>query len=186
MPRRLVIALVVWLALISVGGYEIYAYETTAGATAPTPVMWPDGSALTRAPHGFTVVMFVHPDCSCTEASLGELGTTVAAVPDRPRVIVVFLGNGDPRAGDNGRLAGQIGGAARVIDDGREARAFGARTSGHVMVYGAEGALEFSGGITESRGMVGDNVGRASVENVLRGRRGDPAHSVFGCSLENH
>jgi hypothetical protein len=56
--------------------------------------------------------------------------------------------------------------------------------SGHTLVYGADGALRFSGGLTPSRGHDGDSVGRERVAAVLAGQTPDAATSyVFGCSL---
>jgi hypothetical protein len=43
--------------------------------------------------------------------------------------------------------------------DGEEAQRFGAATSGHVLLFDPAGELRFSGGITASRGHVGDNDG---------------------------
>ncbi len=74
----------------------------------------------------------------------------------------------------------------RVIrDDGAlMAAAFGAETSGQVFLYDAQGSLRFSGGITESRGHVGDNAGRAAVEQLLQGKAPVKTRTpVFGCSL---
>ena len=46
------------------------------------------------------------------------------------------------------RSVSLIPGATRVLDDGTEARLFGAATSGQTIVYDREGRLLFSGGIT--------------------------------------
>ncbi len=105
-----------------------------------------------------------------------------AATP--PSVEVVFVGNtGDGRSWD---LAGRVQNTERLIDErGVEARRFGAMTSGYVVVYDAGGHLAFSGGITGSRGHVGDNVGRRQVLAVLHGDSTQPTHAVFGCALHD-
>ena len=68
--------------------------------------------------------------------------------------------------------------------DGAESRRFGARTSGHVCLYAADGRLLFSGGVTDSRGHAGDGVGAdAVVALVGGGTAGTERTLVFGCLL---
>lgn len=188
--RSLPIVIATWLGLVGAGGYLAFHYETTAGDRAVSGPHWPDDTQLARAADGTTVVMFVHPECGCTAASLAELAEVVDA--ERPaRLLIVFVG-GDAAAlptSASWRAAGRIPGAIRVRDPGGptgEAHAFGAQTSGHVAVYDRRGALVFAGGITGSRGHVGDNVGRRAVLDALRGAPPATAvHAVFGCSLED-
>ncbi|HET9627718.1 MAG TPA: hypothetical protein VFP84_40450 [Kofleriaceae bacterium] len=190
--RALSGAIAIWLVLVGAGGYAIYHYEATAGAVATSGATWPAGSALARARDRPTVLMFAHPECGCTAASLAELAIAVDAAAAPPRVLVVFVGafsDAALAASDNWTAAGRITGAIRIHVAGGpagEARRFGARTSGHVAVYDARGALVFSGGITGARGHAGDNVGRRAVIAALRGAASAPAvHAVFGCSLED-
>jgi hypothetical protein len=56
-------------------------------------------------------------------------------------------------------------------DEGREARRFGAATSGQTLLYDAGGALVFSGGITGARGQMGANAGQMALINLLGPRR---------------
>lgn len=181
--RTLIIAgVAVWVGLVGFGLRELHAYSTTAGSTAATPETWPAESALMRG-RGFTVVMFVHPECPCSRASLAELAEIARAAPVPPEIFVAIAD--DHAGGLAWELAGEVTGAKRVLDrDGREAARFGARTSGHVVVYDPRGNLRFAGGITGSRGHAGDNVGRRSVLEVLAtGTTDHGAHDVFGCAL---
>jgi hypothetical protein len=67
---------------------------------------------------------------------------------------------------------------------GTEARRFRVRTSGHVVLYGADGRLQFSGGITDARGHAGESVGRRAVLAWLRDEADRPRTApVYGCSL---
>ncbi len=166
----------VWIAAVAVGLRELARYETSSGERVAGPSQWPAASALPRGP-GFSLVMFLHPDCPCSRASLDEL--EVVAATGRVTIVVAF----SAEEGDMWDRAGRIRGVARVVDDGSEAKRFGARTSGHVVVFDARGALRFAGGITGSRGHAGNNVGRKAVELVLAGDPGPAEHAVFGCAL---
>jgi hypothetical protein len=83
------------------------------------------------------------------------------------------------------RSAAAIPGVKVLSDvDGVEARRFGAETSGHTLLFGRDGRLLFSGGITESRGHAGDNTGEHSIESLVKDQvPARTATSVFGCAL---
>src|SRR6185436_7528809 len=143
-----------WLAALFAGIAHYRAYASKPGplAVRPTPATWPSDSSLVRDHEGMTAIMFVHPDCPCTRASLGELEGAVRGT--HARILVVLRSADD----DVARRIARIPGAVALVDRGDAAR-FGAATSGYTVVYDAAGALRFAGGITESRGHAGRNVG---------------------------
>jgi hypothetical protein len=78
----------------------------------------------------------------------------------------------------------------RLDDGARESRRVGVETSGHVLLYDAEGRLRFSGGITPARGHVGDSAGSDAIISILNGERIAPGQAametdVFGCALSS-
>lgn len=168
-----------WLLGLTFGARAVYHYATDRGASGATPATWPSASQLAPVSTGATAVMFLHPDCPCSRASVHELSTVIGALPLGARVIVVFEGTSD---GALWTTVGAIPQIVRVVDDGVEGARFGARTSGYTVVYDARGALVFRGGITGSRGHVGDNVGRQQFGEALQGRP-QGKHPVFGCAL---
>ncbi len=174
------VSVLMWIALVVIGAGTLYAYEGTPGERGTAPTTWPAASAL---PHtGITVVMFVHPECPCTRASIAELATAIG--PKAPATLVIVV------AGDPALLGDRLDRFrdARIVTDhgGVEAARFGAKTSGHVVAYDEQGALAFAGGITPARGHVGDNMGRRSLERILAGSSAvDARRVVLGCSLES-
>jgi hypothetical protein len=183
MARRIWIAggaVAVWCLLVAFGIREIYGYSTTTGARAEAPSQWPAESTLARSTSKPTIIMFAHPECPCTRASLTELATIVDAASVKPAIEIVFS-----VPGSSWTTAARIPGAVLTLDrDGTEAARFGAATSGHVVVYDAGGNLQFAGGITGSRGHAGDNVGRRMVAQAIESARPIAAeHEVFGCAL---
>ena len=140
-------------------------------------------------PEKLTLFLFVHPLCPCTRASLQELIEIRAATSNKLTVLVVFtIPAGVPpgwEKGDLWTLAVKTKGLHVVRDqDGEEARRFGARGSGHVLLYNPIGELLFSGGITPSRGREGNNLGHeAVIDFVLSGYSPISRTPVFGCSL---
>jgi hypothetical protein len=160
------------------GIHATYRHQTVEGARLEAPVLWPPATSLVRGTPRFAVMMFIHPECPCSRASLTELEALATRARDAA-ITIVFSAPG----GEMWTRASRIAGAKLVADaDGREARRFGAATSGHVVVYERD-LLRFSGGITGSRGHAGFNGGRRAVEQILAGNAGEAARPVFGCAL---
>jgi hypothetical protein len=153
------------------------------------PLTWPEASRLERDRSQPVLVMFIHPHCSCSRASLGELERLIAECQGRFRAHLLFIQPDGTPAGwadtDLWRRAAAIPGANVSLDAaGAEARRFGSETSGHVVLYAPDGRLLFHGGITIARGHEGDSPGRAALRSLLRGEDTTPALvPVFGCAL---
>jgi len=181
--------LVLWLAVVVGGTILMSRYANTPGVAGPAPKAWPLASQIPFDASRPTLVMFAHPRCPCTQASLGELEVLLARVPDAVNVRVVFL---KPAETDTNwekaalwRRASAIPGVSVYTDHaGIEARRFHAGTSGQTLLYDRSGALRFQGGITLSRGHAGDNPGRSALEEILRAGHSNQIETpVFGCSL---
>jgi len=134
-------------------------------------------------------VMVAHPHCPCTTASVGELAKIMTQLQGRIAAYVLFV---KPKATgrdwedtDLRRSAEAIPGVKVVFDpDGQEASRFGAETSGHTFLFGVDGRLLFSGGITASRGHAGLNLGESSIVALLNKQIPIRTETlVFGCSL---
>jgi hypothetical protein len=187
-----IVLAVIWLALALGGTWILMAYANTPSAPGKPPAIWPKSSALQPPTNGQpALVMFVHPHCPCSRATIGELGLLMAHCQGRVRADVYFL---RPAAmseewvnTDLWRDASHIPGVTvHRDDDGREAHIFGSETSGDTRLYSPAGELLFHGGITSARGHSGDNAGRDAIEALLSGQlisQKQIQTRVFGCSL---
>jgi hypothetical protein len=184
------IALLAWAGSVGIGLRTVFRYEATPGAVANAPAMWPPTSGIKRPPAKFALVLFVHPDCPCTRASIAELGVLMAQLHGKIVAFVDFRKPGaslsDMQRSDLWGSAGAIPGVKVAFDrDGGEAHRFDASVSGQALLYNRDGQLVFNGGITAARGHEGDNEG---VEAVIRHVNGEqaPFHApTFGCSLRD-
>ncbi len=188
MPPRtshwLVAALVVWIAGSAAAMAALEHYSLTPGPRAAAPAVWPSDSALQRTKGHATALLFAHPRCPCTRASLLELKRALEKSDGNTDVSVVLV---SPSAAGPDWERARVEGATRVLDvGGDEARRFGALTSGEVVFYDEGGTLLFSGGITPSRDHEGESTGRSALEALLRGQRTrGPETPVFGCQLHD-
>jgi hypothetical protein len=168
----------------------LIAFDSRPGEGWTAPEQWPRGSSVDRSEGEAQVVVFVHPFCACTSATIAELERLSARHQGSLPSSVTFLVVRPSRdAGWTWRELPEIRRglpAVKVVwDDGAaEAVRFHAATSGTVLLYGPSGKLLFQGGVTESRGHEGDNSGLDEFAKALTVSAPVLRHSsVFGCAL---
>jgi hypothetical protein len=187
--RAVVLTGVLWATCILIGSAIMVNEEFTAAQSAPISSAFPKNSPLTLAAGKPTLVLFLHPHCPCSRATLRELEKVVTRTQDMAAVEIVFtIPAGTPPGWEKGDLwnrAHAIPGASVVRDqNGIAARRFGVIGSGHTLLYAPSGRLLFSGGITASRGEEGDNPGESAVVNFVLHGHSEITHTpVFGCEL---
>jgi hypothetical protein len=180
-----------WLVCVTAGLTLLWHYDWTPGEAGKPIARWPANSSIALSPQTPTLVMFIHPQCPCSRASLAELKRIVTPNPGRVNVQLLFFlpADADPQWAhtDVYETAQTIPGAHVQLDKANaEARRFGAKTSGYTLLYDPAGHLLFSGGITQGRGHIGDNEGCRAVAALLSGERPEVENTkVFGCPLTN-
>jgi hypothetical protein len=180
---------VLWLLAVGAGFVVMFNYQNASGRVGLTPQHWPAGTRLTLDHAHNTLIMFAHPQCPCTRASLEELNRLLARSQGRVAAQVLFFKPGkftdDWTRTGLWRSAAAIPGVTVHEDlDGAQARLFGAETSGYVLLYDTHGQLLFRGGITGDRGHAGDNAGENAVVSLLAGQNVNLKQTpVYGCSL---
>lgn len=178
------LALILGWALLGMGGLVgLVDRGARPGAPAAAAATWPEGAGLDRHEDLPTLLLFAHPRCPCTQASLRMLERLAAQVAGRADLRLVAAT--DPAWDLDGLRAEQVPGLTVVADPGgRMASAFGARTSGQVMLFSADGLLLFAGGITPARGHEGPSLGSETIRALLLG---EPVQAltapVHGCQL---
>ena len=178
-----------WVLGTLAGFATLIKYQSTQGATGVSPQKWPEGAAVALNSHHDTLVMFVHPQCPCSKASIEELNRLLAQSHGNLSTHVFFVrphGYSDDWAKTElWRSTAAIPNVSVHEDiDGAQARLFGAETSGHVLLYDTRARLLFSGGITGSRGHEGDNAGEEAIVSLASGETtGVTNTQVYGCSL---
>jgi hypothetical protein len=180
---------VVWAAVVGAGTAELICYSNSPGVGGAAPIAWPKDSQIPFDTQRPTVAMFVHPQCPCSRASLGELETFLTRFPGQLNVHVIFLKPAGTLANWERtglwRKASSIPGVKVSTDNaGAEASRFHAETSGQTLFYDRNGVLQFQGGITLGRGHAGDNPGRSALQEIMRAGHASLTQTpVFGCSL---
>lgn len=180
-----------WVVGVAVGFVVLVDYQNAPGPPAEAPDVWPAETTLQRASSKGTLVVFAHPKCPCTQATMGELERLLRHVQDRVVAHVVFV---QPVDYDRDWVEDELWHRAMALPGvvqhrdarGEEARRFGAFTSGQVLYYEADGQLQFSGGITSARGHEGNNKGRRVLTDlIMTGTAPRTSSFVFGCALQD-
>lgn len=186
------IGLLMWSVAILYGFNRLYLYEAGAGKMiSQVPAVWPAGSRLQAPGTQPLLLMFAHPQCPCTRASIHELEKMMAPLYGHMQAVVLFerpSGFTEAQVKDSlWKSAEKIPGVSVLMDEGnKESELFRSYTSGETYLYAAGGKLLFHGGITSARGHEGDNAGSQTVQDwVLKGKTVMKETHVFGCSLRD-
>ena len=172
-----------------------YGYRREAAADVAPPSHWPANSQLPHSQGRDCLVLFVHPKCPCSQATVAELEQLLAAFharrPDSTLELCVVATI--PRtAEDSWAQTRLIQRSLRLADaklfldrGGVEADRFGAQISGTVLLFDAAGRQRYAGGVTASRGQEGENAGSAALARLLAGEAPstNPTLPAFGCRL---
>jgi hypothetical protein len=188
-PIAIVVAFLLWIPAVGAGVQVLLHYAQTPGLIATPPSDWPRNTSIARNQGRMTLLVFAHPQCPCSQATVGELASIMARSGRELDSYVLFYA---PRSEDRAWIQGGLWQAASAIPgvhvvedtDGKDVRRFGAATSGQTLLYDSTGRLAFNGGITAGRGHLGDNDGLDAVIALLQ-HKPIERHKfpVFGCSL---
>ena len=137
------------------------------------------------------MVLFTPPACPCTRASVEELGRVFSRLRTSPTLVVSVFADALPT--DTATWQSNLPENLRRLPvdrfvpdvEGRWSARFGATTSGEVHAYADPETPRFHGGITGSRGHVGDNEGARRLQHILQNKAAAATRApVFGCALK--
>lgn len=166
------------------------AYDSRPANQRGWQTSWPTSVPLAANRDSATTLMFVHPHCPCTVASVEQLLEVLKSASARATLVVYEPDSvtSDWSQGPLLQLAAEYPQQLSLVRDpqGSLAAKFGACASGTCLVYGADLRLRYAGGLTLSRGHRGDNAGQATLLRILH----DPINAataatfpIFGCSI---
>ena len=178
-----------WVIAVAVSVFAVERYASQPGVASPITLAWPKNTQLSLAADKPTALLFAHPKCPCTEATIREFQRIEARHPSAFHTTVVFaVTAAQEEAWRDTRLvreARNIQSARIVFDrDGVESGRFECSVSGQILLFAPDGQMLYSGGITAARGHEGINGGQEAFEYQLA-HPDSPAISfpVFGCGL---
>lgn len=181
-PRALAFGL--WLAVLTYSFVYLSRFNNTPGETIAPRLHF--GEKLARP----LMLVFLHPHCKCSSATLAELERLLPIVGDSAEIRIAFtVPHGEDASWAKSGLLERAKTLKSVdvhLDTERLASYLGAKTSGTVFLFDKTGDLVFEGGITPSRGHEGDSPGKFFIMDWLtRGQSSLPDRSLtFGCELE--
>lgn len=187
----IVIVYGIWSALLFTGHVVLFEYEMTEGPLGNSKRIFPEKSTVQLTHGRQNIVLFLHPACPCSAATVDEFHELMSeGENDSIGKVVFFM---PPEQESEWALLPLISSVKRIRNvsisydpNGSQADLFGATTSGHVLIYDGRGVLQFSGGITGSRGHTGDNKNLEIAKNTIIARSPKFATTpVFGCSLKD-
>jgi len=189
---RLMLTLLVWAGVIIYGVVILMQYQNKPGITQITSSQWPNPPGISLAKNQPTMLLFMHPYCPCSRATLDNLSRLLVKTHNKVQIYILFFSSSKfPQKwvlSDTWNEASKLPGVHVLIDrDGRIAKQFQASISGQVLLYGTNGHKLFDGGITPSRGHSGDSSGSARIESLIL-KQTQPIFrsvAVFGCPIQH-
>lgn len=180
-----------WVIVLGAGFAFLADRDARPAAQGPAKARWPEASGWQFDRERPTLLMFIHPRCPCSRASLSELERVLAEHPNADTRLVMVKPAGAPDDWDQSATAAaanELPGVSILRDeDGTEAKIFGALASGQTFLYDTSGQLLFHGGITAGRGHFGKNTSSNQLQQLLAGGKSTgQAAPVYGCPLENN
>jgi len=177
-----------WLLCCAVVCGVLVVYSQTPGEAGAASLVLGDTQSLDLDATRPTLVMFVHPRCPCTKASLEQLARLQRQWPDRFASRVVYTIPAGMSANWHHAVlweqASALGDCRRIEDRGGAiTRMAGAATSGTVGFYKPDGQLIFWGGLTPARGHAGDSNGSDALASYMRGQAYQDRSEIYGCPL---
>jgi hypothetical protein len=191
-PSSIVLELLLivgWLVLLLCGFYALIDYDLRPTASGHAEATWPARASLERALQGWTLVVFLHPRCACSQATVSELARVLDQAQATVTTFVYFVKpSGAPADWERGglrRTVSALPGVRVMIDpEGSEAARFGAESSGQTLLYDADGRLTFAGGLTAVRGHYGENPASDRLIAIINSdHQATASVDVFGCPL---
>lgn len=177
-----------WFGAAILGWSAMLQHTYQPQPTEKPASQWPKTKLAVKT-DGVRIVVFAHPFCPCTQATLNSLDESLSRLPSHTSLHIVFCTAGF----DDQQVAlSQTMAFARRIpqvdvycdEDGEETRLFGAKVSGEVFAFDFHGRRVFHGGVTVGRGHRGESAGQKMLERLVLGQSVSVGSTrVFGCAL---
>src|SRR5689334_13730484 len=74
---------IAWVAAVLCGLFLLWHYANTPAGATESLAKWPENSQISLDPNLPTLVLFVHPHCPCTRATIAELARIAAKAKGR-------------------------------------------------------------------------------------------------------
>ena len=184
---------VTWFILCVAGFGMLAVYQNTAAPQSKLSLAV--GMAASRSAGemaldpAHTLYFFLHPECSCSRASLAEAEKVLLSLPDVSSVRLEAIVYTSPEVAyqEDGRFSGDLDWKITLDEEGAIASRFGIEASGHVVVADYQGQILFTGGVTASRGHRGANAHSVllneALNNVAPQKRAPIQTPVYGCAF---
>lgn len=194
------IVLAIWILLIGAGLSLFSWYSTTENSLQHkhrAPSVLPVSDKVLSVQGKKTCILFLHPHCPCSKATLTEWQRAVQAGSSTTTFYAVFFG-GDGSVTEQKKwlshtylwnAVAHLPSVVSLIDSGSVLSSqFGAYTSGFVVLYDNNNKLLFSGGLTVARGHEGYNSYSRMLSEMLSldsTSITSVTSPVYGCGLQN-
>src|SRR5207302_10314677 len=83
-------AVVLWIPAVGTGVRSLLRYSNTPGRAGTPPAEWPRGASVPPPRDRAALLVFAHPQCPCSQATMEELARIVANAREKLDIYVFF------------------------------------------------------------------------------------------------
>jgi len=177
------------LLMFCLGIWQLYAFSTTPGDHTVVQ-SWILQDKLPLKHQLASLVVLIHPKCSCSTATLKEVERLKIGLKDKLDVKLVFISYGDKSKnwyqGPVWDLAVSMKKNVSIVldNDGQILKTLGTKTSGTAYLVGPDLKVVFQGGLTPIRGHEGATSGQAFIASWVKGNtKSSLIQKIFGCGV---
>src|SRR5436190_16865533 len=87
----LFITALVWCAAVAAGLRTLWSYESAPGDIADAPLRLPADPTIARSSNLASLILFIHPKCPCSRATIGELARLMTECSGKLTATVLML-----------------------------------------------------------------------------------------------
>ncbi len=87
--NKIRLSVMLWCMVIVVGVALAARFDGTAGTGSQPPITWPENKLISLDSHRDTLLMFLHPHCPCSAASLTDLSKLMTSFKSPPAAYLV-------------------------------------------------------------------------------------------------
>jgi hypothetical protein len=181
-----------WLFILGLLVWKQYDYKSTPGKASLFVGRAPDSSSIKFDSKHYNFITFIHPKCSCSEATIENLTTMTRDFANKNISFhVVFYSSSELGSDlENSKYVKEVKELqnTRIYFDKKltDFSLYDVETSGQSFLFDTEKNLIFKGGITESRGHLGETLSMRKIAGYLEGEKPNSITlaPTFGCGTE--
>lgn len=192
--KKIIISVIIsiWVGSIIWSTKAMLIFQFTPGKMGKVFNDFPQKSKLVLDQTLPTLILFLHPKCTCSKASVEEIKIIKSSIKKEFKLIAVVQTASLKLTDELEKLKEELSTLphSTIVNDSYsfETNLFSVKTSGQIYIYSSFGELIYTGGSTSSRGTSSPSELRRTIASILETNKKPHqliTKSIYGCEMDN-